>query len=379
VIPDSDSPLGERCKLLDFGIAKLTDIGLAGSATRTGAVMGTPAYMSPEQCSGTGAVDHRADLYSLGCILYLLVTGRPPFVSLGAGELIGAHLYKQPEPPSQHVPSISPEFEALVMRLLEKQPDRRVQTARDLGAYLTQIAQRDGWVPAPTDPDRGLSPHGADGRAPTHLTPSGFTPPPRMYTPVFGASEYTPSPPPLVAAPSLPENAPTTLSAATGQSLVQPGQSVQPTHPVQRRARSGVGIALGFGAVALIAGVGFMASRGSDSGSGSSSPASATAPMPDMPRTAPDVTANTEPDVVPQPAPIAPATPPAIAPEAPAVALSPVAPSPVEPSPAASPTKVVTPAKRRPAKTAQPTVKPTTKTTPTTPTPPAVRLIEDDL
>nr|MBA3539155.1 serine/threonine protein kinase [Deltaproteobacteria bacterium] len=75
VLPDPDSPLGERCKLLDFGIAKLTDIGLAGSATKTGAVMGTPTYMSPEQCKGIGNVDHRADLYSLGCILYELVTG----------------------------------------------------------------------------------------------------------------------------------------------------------------------------------------------------------------------------------------------------------------------------------------------------------------
>ena len=72
LIPDPDSPLGERPKILDFGIAKLTDIGLAGSATKTGAVMGTPTYMSPEQCKGTGEVDHRADLYSLGCIFYEL-------------------------------------------------------------------------------------------------------------------------------------------------------------------------------------------------------------------------------------------------------------------------------------------------------------------
>src|ERR1041385_2104891 len=69
MVPDPDAALGVRPKLLDFGIAKLTDIGLAGSATKTGAVMGTPTYMSPEQCKGTGDVDHRADLYSLGCIL----------------------------------------------------------------------------------------------------------------------------------------------------------------------------------------------------------------------------------------------------------------------------------------------------------------------
>ena len=65
--------------------------------------MGTPTYMSPEQCKGTGEVDHRADLYSLGCIFYELVTGAPPFTKRGAGELIGAHLYVSPEPPSKHV------------------------------------------------------------------------------------------------------------------------------------------------------------------------------------------------------------------------------------------------------------------------------------
>src|SRR3954463_6001634 len=68
VVPDPESVSGERTKILDFGIAKLTDIGLgAGGGTRTGAVMGTPAYMSPEQCRGTGDVDYRADLYSIGC------------------------------------------------------------------------------------------------------------------------------------------------------------------------------------------------------------------------------------------------------------------------------------------------------------------------
>src|SRR5688572_20916862 len=98
--PDPDSAIGERPKLLDFGIAKLTDIGLAGTATKTGAVMGTPTYMSPEQCRGTGDVDARADLYSIGCIYYELVTGKPPFTNLGAGELIGAHLYVDPDPPT---------------------------------------------------------------------------------------------------------------------------------------------------------------------------------------------------------------------------------------------------------------------------------------
>jgi serine/threonine protein kinase len=148
VMPDPDAPTGERVKLLDFGIAKLTDIGLNGSATRTGSVMGTPTYMSPEQCRGTGDVDCRADLYSIGCIYYEMVAGRPPFVRTGAGEAIGSHLFVEPEPPSRHVAGLSPDTEALIMKLLAKTPDERVQTARELAHLLTGTAQQHGWMAA---------------------------------------------------------------------------------------------------------------------------------------------------------------------------------------------------------------------------------------
>ena len=131
--------------MLDFGIAKLTDIGLAGEGTKTGAVMGTPTYMSPEQCRGTGNVDHRADLYSLGCILYELMCGRPPFKNLGAGELIGAHQHLKPSPPSKHNPNITPEMEALIVSLLDKNPANRVQTAPELGRQLAKIAAKHGY------------------------------------------------------------------------------------------------------------------------------------------------------------------------------------------------------------------------------------------
>ena len=145
LVDDAEAPIGVRPKVLDFGIAKLTDIGLAGSATKTGAVMGTPTYMSPEQCRGTGQVDHRADLYSLGCILYELACGRPPFNNLGAGELIGAHQHLQPSPPSKHNPAISPEMEALIVALLDKDPANRVQSAPELAQHLAQIATRHGF------------------------------------------------------------------------------------------------------------------------------------------------------------------------------------------------------------------------------------------
>src|SRR5262249_23758618 len=140
---------------------KLTEpTGLAGTATKTGAVMGTPTYMSPEQCKGTGEVDHRADLYAIGCIYYELVCGRPPFINRGGGELIGAHLYLQPEPPSKHGP-VSAETQTLILSLLAKDPKDRPQTARELGARLTDIAQKLGWTPTLTGAHDAIPESGA--------------------------------------------------------------------------------------------------------------------------------------------------------------------------------------------------------------------------
>ena len=155
LIPDPDSPLGERVKLLDFGIAKLTDIGLAGTATKTGAVMGTPTYMSPEQCRGTGDVDARADLYSLGCMLYeeQIVCGFPPFQQPRRRRADRrAPLHVQPDPPSRYEPNISHNLEALIMSLLAKRPELRPQSAADLSVRLGAIAGAHGYTVRPTLP-----------------------------------------------------------------------------------------------------------------------------------------------------------------------------------------------------------------------------------
>ncbi len=184
LVPDAESQLGERPKILDFGIAKLTDIGLAGTATKTGAVMGTPTYMSPEQCKGVGEVDHRADLYSIGCVFYEMVTGRPPFIERGTGELIAVHLFVQPDPPSKHGAQISPEGEALVMALLAKNPAERPQTAVELAHLLSGIAVGGGFGPSTSwdrpslhSIERGSMPL-IDG-VPAYATPPPSTPSPR--------------------------------------------------------------------------------------------------------------------------------------------------------------------------------------------------------
>jgi serine/threonine-protein kinase len=207
LVPDPDAPLGVRPKLLDFGIAKLSEMGMADSATKTGAVMGTPTYMSPEQCSGKGQIDHRADLYSLGCVLYELVAGRPPFVSVGAGELIGQHLFVPPESPRQHAPEISTGLEQIIMALLAKNPADRPGSAAELAQRLDEAARGGGGAlgtgaPVAYDAARtgALTPAHLTPLPPPHLTPGHGGP----GAPLMAPHGQAPSAPPLGAMGSSP-------------------------------------------------------------------------------------------------------------------------------------------------------------------------------
>jgi beta-lactam-binding protein with PASTA domain/predicted Ser/Thr protein kinase len=124
-------------KVMDFGIARIqTDI----TAPQTSSVIGTPTYLSPEQAQGH-AVDARSDLYSLGCVLYELLAGRPPFT----GDTPVAIAYKQvneaPVPPSSHNPDVPPRLDAVVMKCLAKNPANRYQSAEELAADLERVKQ----------------------------------------------------------------------------------------------------------------------------------------------------------------------------------------------------------------------------------------------
>ncbi len=144
LVPDEDISDGTRLKVLDFGIAKLATASLFGSrSTRTGQIMGTPAFMSPEQCHGASDVDERADIYALGCILYFMLTGRPPFDSEGVGEVIAQQLYDTPLAPDKHVEGIPARVNAIVMHLLEKNPDDRPGSMDDVAALLNSWLQRE--------------------------------------------------------------------------------------------------------------------------------------------------------------------------------------------------------------------------------------------
>ncbi|MFF4144363.1 Stk1 family PASTA domain-containing Ser/Thr kinase [Streptomyces sp. NPDC001698] len=123
-----------QVKVMDFGIARaMGDSGM--TMTQTSAVIGTAQYLSPEQAKGE-QVDARSDLYSTGCLLYELLTVRPPFVGDSPVAVAYQHVREEPQPPSVFDPEITPEMDAIVMRALVKDPDYRYQSADEMRADI---------------------------------------------------------------------------------------------------------------------------------------------------------------------------------------------------------------------------------------------------
>ncbi|HSD86521.1 MAG TPA: serine/threonine-protein kinase [Kofleriaceae bacterium] len=140
VVPTSDG--AEMVKLLDFGVAKLVnrDDEDVGFQTAAGSVIGTPAYMSPEQAGGM-LVDHRSDIYSLGAIMYELFCGQPMFRGRSFGEYVRKHLTELPLPPRQtpNGANIDPNLEALIVRCLAKDPNERFSHILELRDGLLHL------------------------------------------------------------------------------------------------------------------------------------------------------------------------------------------------------------------------------------------------
>ncbi len=120
-------------KVLDFGLAKLTQGDeKVTHKTRTGSVMGTPYYMAPEQCEGKANIDHRADVYSLGVIMFEMMTGKVPFGGEGYGEIIVKHITMEPPSPRAINPLLTLAHEAIIYRALAKNREQRFQNMDDL-------------------------------------------------------------------------------------------------------------------------------------------------------------------------------------------------------------------------------------------------------
>ena len=120
-------------KVLDFGIAKLLVLQWPGDlrTTQAGTVLGTPEYMSPEQCCGGGELDHRSDIYSLGVVLYEMVTGVVPFDREAPPDVMLAHQLDAPVPPIEHNPKLSQHLNLAILRALEKDPAKRFGSMRE--------------------------------------------------------------------------------------------------------------------------------------------------------------------------------------------------------------------------------------------------------
>ena len=188
------TPRGQ-VKILDFGLAKVVKENRPKQAlTALNSYMGTPEYSAPEQATDARSADIRADLYSLGCTLYCLLAGRPPFQEDTPVKTILAHLEKEPAPLPELRPDVPPGLWAVVARLLAKDPARRYQTPAEVAQALAPFCRRGG-KPGPVPPG-APKPLGVAAPAMGKAGPAGVfqvptVPPGQARAPAVPAREQT--------------------------------------------------------------------------------------------------------------------------------------------------------------------------------------------
>lgn len=143
----------ERAKVMDFGIARAI-ADTAATMTNTSIVVGTAQYLSPEQAQGRD-IDARSDLYSAGCLLYELVSGRTPFVGDSPVAIAYQHVGEPPQPPSVYAPDVPANLDVVILHALAKDPDRRYQSGDEFAADLESVLRREPTIAAAAAVDAG--------------------------------------------------------------------------------------------------------------------------------------------------------------------------------------------------------------------------------
>jgi serine/threonine-protein kinase len=305
-----DEDGADVAKVVDFGIAKFTDSALGpSSATRTGSVLGTPYYMSPEQARGLRSVDYRTDIWSLGVIAYRCIVGTLPFDGEAIGDLL-VKLCTAPVPvPSQLAPDAPPGFDAFIERALARDPAERFQSVQEFAASLAAVC--------------GISVRAyATGETP-QLSANGTGPFPALSAPARSAA--------VTQVSASDEASP---AAATGAPLSQTKSAPVP-------ARKGSALVVAVLAALLVLGVaaGVLAKLlakedvSAQPGVDTATPATAAPVMPEPTAARPVVAVEPTPSAAPLPAVVA-----SVAPAAPAVAVAaPLTVSPKAPGPLVRP------------------------------------------
>jgi serine/threonine protein kinase len=225
---------GARVMVTDFGIARAVTAGLDSRLTATGVVIGTPAYMSPEQCAGDKEVDGRSDLYSLGVVAYQMLSGALPFSGASTAAILVKQLSEAPVPLSQRAPWVPPGLAAAIMRLLAKNPDQRFPDAASfLRALDAPESAAQPSAPRPIDPPPA---------APFAPPPSAYGAPPGqpIGTPAVPGFASFPAPaPPLPygvpVPPPLPVLPPGKLSREQRRELKRGTREAKKIHPSDPR------------------------------------------------------------------------------------------------------------------------------------------------
>jgi eukaryotic-like serine/threonine-protein kinase len=152
--PDNILLSGRHALVTDFGVAKaVSEATGRQKITTAGVAMGTPAYMAPEQAVADPHLDHRVDIYAIGCLGYELLTNQPPFAGKSSQEVLAAHVTQAPEPVSHRRPAVPAQLENVIMRCLAKRPADRWQSADELLAHLEeQLTPTGGSTPTQTRP-----------------------------------------------------------------------------------------------------------------------------------------------------------------------------------------------------------------------------------